>query len=30
MLVGKDGTVKVFKAIKADDQAILNAIKEDK
>lgn len=29
MVVGKDGNVKVFKAIKADDEAILKAIKED-
>ena len=29
MVVGKDGKIKVFKAIKADDEAILKAIKED-
>ncbi|NQY05821.1 MAG: TlpA family protein disulfide reductase [Flavobacteriaceae bacterium] len=30
MVIGKDGKVKVFKAIKADDSAILKAIKSDK
>ena len=29
MVIGKDGKIKVYKAIKADDKALLNAIKDD-
>ena len=30
MVIGKDGTIKLYKAIKANDSKILEAIKEDK